>query len=72
MYLDSPVFLLQSVTSAINYQISYLFFDEIFALPFDTDISLEGNRYMWTATDQAKRRVWTEFRPNKRELLQSI
>ena len=36
------------------------------------DISLEGNRYMWTATDQATGRVWTEFRPNKRELLQSI
>ena len=33
------------------------------------DISLQGNRYMWTATDQATGRVWTEFRPNKKELL---
>ncbi len=36
------------------------------------DISLERNRYIWTATDQATGRVWTEFRPNKKEVLQSI
>ncbi len=27
---------------------------------------------MWTVTDQATGRVWTEFCPNKKELLQSI
>ena len=32
----------------------------------------DGNRYMWTATDQATGRVWTKFRPNKKEILQSI
>lgn len=36
------------------------------------DISLQGNRYMWTATDQATGGVWTDFRPNKKDLLQSI
>lgn len=36
------------------------------------DISLQGNRYMWTATDQATGGVWTDFRPNKKNLLQSI
>lgn len=33
------------------------------------DISLEKNCYMWTATDQATSRVWTDFWPNKKELL---
>ncbi len=36
------------------------------------DISLEENRYMWTTTDQGTGRVQTEFRPNKKEVLQSI
>ncbi len=27
---------------------------------------------MWTATDQGTGRVWTEFWPNKKEVLQSI
>ncbi len=27
---------------------------------------------MWTATDQATERVWTEFWPNRKEILQSI
>ena len=36
------------------------------------DISLEGNCYMWTVTNQATGRVWTKFRPNKKEILQFI
>ncbi len=27
---------------------------------------------MWTTTDQATGRVWTQFRPNKKKVLQSI
>ena len=36
------------------------------------DISFQENWYMWIANNQATGQVWTEYCPNKKELLQAI